>query len=107
MKPLKLFLVAAVVTVSSLFTISCGGSEKEANPLADSLELVNGSLNGELSAKEVALQEFVSSFNEIQENLKPRRPCTRPASGHLPGRFAAPSRQPGAVHAATDLDTGA
>jgi chromosome segregation ATPase len=69
MKTIKLVLVAAVITASSLFTISCGGSEKEENPLADSLALVNGSLNGELSAKEVALQEFVNSFNEIQENL--------------------------------------
>jgi DNA repair exonuclease SbcCD ATPase subunit len=70
MKTLKLFLVAAVITASSLFTISCGGSEKEANPLADSLSNVNGELSGQLSEKEIALQEFVNSFNEIQENLK-------------------------------------
>lgn len=70
MKTLKLFLVAAVISVSSLFTISCGGSEKEANPLADSLSNVNGDLSGQLSEKEIALQEFVNSFNEIQENLK-------------------------------------
>ncbi len=69
MKTLKLIVVAAVITASSLFTISCGTGEKEANPLADSLANVNGELNGELSAKEVALQEFVNSFNEIQENL--------------------------------------
>ncbi|MCD6018443.1 MAG: chromosome segregation protein [Bacteroidetes bacterium] len=69
MKTLKLFLVAAVISASSLFTISCGGSEKEANPLADSLANVNGELNGQLSEKEVALQEFVNSFNEIQDNL--------------------------------------
>lgn len=69
MKTLKLFLVAAVITASSLFTTSCGSSEKEANPLADSLSNVNGQLNGQLSEKEVALQEFVNSFNEIQENL--------------------------------------
>ena len=69
MKTIKLFLVAAVITASSLFTISCGGSEKEANPLADSLSNVNGALNGQLSEKEAALQEFVTSFNEIQENL--------------------------------------
>ena len=70
MKTLKLFLVAAVISVSSLFTISCGGSEKEVNPLADSLSNVNGDLSGQLSEKEIALQEFVNSFNEIQENLK-------------------------------------
>lgn len=69
MKTLKLAVVAAVIAASSLFTISCGGSEKEANPLADSLASVNGELNGQLSEKEVALQEFVNSFNEIQENL--------------------------------------
>lgn len=69
MKTLKLFLVAAVITASSLFTISCGGSEKQANPLADSLSGVNGELSGQLTEKEVALQEFVNSFNAIQENL--------------------------------------
>lgn len=69
MKTLKLFLVAVVITVSSLFTISCGGSEKEANPLADSLAGVNGELSGQLTEKEIALQEFVNSFNAIQENL--------------------------------------
>lgn len=69
MKTIKLFLVAAVITASSLFSVSCGTGEKEANPLADSLANLNGELNGELSAKEVALQEFVTSFNEIQENL--------------------------------------
>lgn len=69
MKTLKLFLVAIVITASSLFTISCGGSEKEANPLADSLSGVNGELSGQLTEKEVALQEFVSAFNEIQDNL--------------------------------------
>lgn len=69
MKTIKLFLVAAVISVSSLFTISCGSGEKEANPLADSLSNVNGELNGQLSEKEVALQEFVTSFNEIQDNL--------------------------------------
>ena len=66
MKTLKLVVAAAVIAASSLFTISCGGSEKEANPLADSLASVNGELNGQLSEKEVALQEFVNSFNEIQ-----------------------------------------
>lgn len=69
MKTLKLFLVAAVISASSLFTISCGSGEKEENPLADSLSSVNGELNGQLSEKERALQEFVNSFNEIQENL--------------------------------------
>jgi len=65
MKTLKLFLVAAVISASSLFTISCGSGEKDANPLADSLSSVNGELNGQLSEKEAALQEFVSSFKKI------------------------------------------
>ncbi|MES2566751.1 MAG: hypothetical protein V4565_07790 [Bacteroidota bacterium] len=69
MKTIKLFLIAALISTSSLFTISCGEPEKEANPLADSLASLNGELNGQLSEKEVALQEFVTSFNEIQENL--------------------------------------
>ncbi len=70
MKNLKLILVAAVVSTSTLFTTSCtGGAEKEKNPLADSLAGVNGELNGQLSEKEAALQEFVTSFNEIQDNL--------------------------------------
>jgi hypothetical protein len=69
MKTVKLFLVIAVISASSLFTNSCGDSEKLENPLADSLSGVNGELSGKLSEKEIALQEFVNSFNEIQENL--------------------------------------
>ena len=70
MKTLKLVLLAVILSASSLFTTSCGGAdEKEGNPLADSLSGVNGDLNGQLSEKEKALQEFVSSFNEIQDNL--------------------------------------
>ena len=70
MKNLKLILVAVVLSASSLFTTSCNnGAEKDKNPLADSLSGVNGELNGQLSEKEAALQEFVTSFNEIQENL--------------------------------------
>ena len=70
MKTLKLALIAVILSASSLFTTSCGGSdEKDANPLADSLSGVNGELNGQLSEKEKALQEFVTSFNEIQDNL--------------------------------------
>ena len=50
MKNLKLILVAAVLSASTLFTTSCnGGAEKEKNPLADSLSGVNGELNGQLS----------------------------------------------------------
>jgi DNA repair exonuclease SbcCD ATPase subunit len=37
--------------------------------MADSLKNVNGQLSGQLNEKEEALQEFIASFNEIQENL--------------------------------------
>lgn len=69
MKMFKSFLIIAVIAASTLFT-SCGnGSEKEANPLADSLAGLNGELQGQVTEKEAALQEFVNSFNEIQANL--------------------------------------
>lgn len=70
MKLFKILAAALVLTVGSLTFTSCGGDkEKEANPLADSLAGVNGELNGKLTEKEAAMQEFISSFNEIQENL--------------------------------------
>lgn len=62
---LGLFLLAGSIS----FTACKSGDEKEANPLADSLAGVNGQLNGKLGEKEQALQEFIASFNEIQENL--------------------------------------
>lgn len=70
MKLFKILITALVLTVGSASFTSCGGDkEKEVNPLADSLAGVNGELNGKLSEKEAAMQEFISSFNEIQENL--------------------------------------
>lgn len=69
MKSIKLILVAAVLSASSLFFTSCGSNEKEANPLADSLSSVNDNLSGQLSEKEKALQDFVTAFNEVQDNL--------------------------------------
>ncbi len=69
MKSLKILAAAIILTIGSLNFTSCGDKEKEANPLADSLQSVNGDLNGKLSEKEAAMQEFISSFNEIQENL--------------------------------------
>ncbi len=69
MNKIKLFLAAAVLSASTLFNTSCGTAEKEENPLADSLSSVNDGLNGKLTEKEAAIQEFISSFNEIQENL--------------------------------------
>lgn len=69
MKTIKIFIATAFLAAISMVSPSCGSGEKEANPLADSLSMVNGELNGQLSEKEKALQEFVNSFNEIQENL--------------------------------------
>lgn len=67
----KIAIVMAAVFVSALFMLntSCSSSEKEANPLADSLQEVNSGLSGKLNEKELALQEFISAFNEIQDNL--------------------------------------
>ncbi len=70
MKLFKILIASLLLTVGSVSFTSCGGDkEKEVNPLADSLAGVNGELNGKLSEKEAAMQEFISSFNEIQENL--------------------------------------
>lgn len=69
MKNLKFLVIALFLGVAALNITSCGSGEKETNPLADSLNAVNGELNGKLSEKEQALQEFVNTFNEIQSNL--------------------------------------
>lgn len=70
MKILKVVITSLILSISSLALTSCAGDkEKDANPLADSLQGVTNNLNGKLTEKEAALQEFISSFNEIQENL--------------------------------------
>lgn len=69
MKSIKILALALLIGAAGLFNTSCGDKEKEANPLADSLSSVNGELSGKLNEKEAALQEFISSFNEIQDNL--------------------------------------
>lgn len=69
MKKIKILAAALMLSIGSLTFTSCGNHEKEVNPLADSLSNVNGNLNGQLSEKEAALQEFIGAFNEIQENL--------------------------------------
>lgn len=70
MKTLKVIAAGLILSVSSLTFTGCGNdAEKNKNPLADSLAAVNGNLSGELNQKEAALQEFIASFNEIQENL--------------------------------------
>ncbi len=70
MKLFKILAASLLLTIGSLSITSCGGDkEKEVNPLADSLQSVNGELSGKLGEKELALQEFITNFNEIQENL--------------------------------------
>lgn len=70
MKIFKLVLAVLILSISSLALTSCGNDkQKEINPLADSLKGVTTELSGKLSEKEVALQEFIGAFNEIQENL--------------------------------------
>ncbi len=70
MKKLKIIVAGLILSIGSLTFTGCGNdAEKNKNPLADSLAAVNGNLSGELNQKEAALQEFIASFNEIQENL--------------------------------------
>ncbi|MFL5729078.1 MAG: hypothetical protein ACJ75J_06270 [Cytophagaceae bacterium] len=70
MKIIRIFaLMIALLSVPVLYT-SCGnGAEKDANPLADSLQGENSKKDSQLSEKEAAIQEFVTTFNEIQANL--------------------------------------
>lgn len=82
MKLLKLSILTVAISTLGVFTNSCGNSEKEGNPLADSLSNVNGELSGKLSEKEAALQEFVNSFNEIQDNLNAIKEKEKIVSSH-------------------------
>lgn len=69
MKTIKLSILLFSILSLGLLSGSCGSKEEEENPLADSLSMVNGELSGKLTEKEAAIQEFVNSFNEIQDNL--------------------------------------
>jgi predicted nucleic acid-binding Zn-ribbon protein len=69
MKKFKFIIAALFLGVATINFTACGPGEKEPNPLADSLSNVNGELSGKLSEKEAALQQFVTTFNEIQDNL--------------------------------------
>lgn len=58
------------------FLFACGGGNKKTTPLEDSLAVSNEKMVDEIDekdtiirTKEVALSEFVKSFNEIQDNL--------------------------------------
>lgn len=66
---------------------SCNSNkeEKEKNPLADSLSGVNSTLNSKLSEKEAALQEFINSFNEIQDNLNQIKEKEKIVTGNTQG----------------------
>jgi chromosome segregation ATPase len=63
MKKLILFFALA------LYLVSCNNKEKEPNPLADSLANVNKQLANQLVTKDSTMMLFMSSFNEIQDNL--------------------------------------
>ncbi len=70
MKSITRFVSIALVSGIGFFGVSCkSDTEKQANPEADSLKTVAGELTSQLNEKEAALQEFIASFNEIQENL--------------------------------------
>jgi len=64
MKFFSIFCLAATVLLAA-----CNSKEKEANPLADSLSKVNSELAGQLATKDSTVRMFMSSFNEIQDNL--------------------------------------
>jgi hypothetical protein len=70
MKKLKIIVAcAALAILASLTFTNCKNEENKGNPLADSLKNVNNAMTGQLNEKSAALQEFIESFNEIQENL--------------------------------------
>ena len=70
MKKIKLVAFFVIIILTNLLVSNCGkGSDESENPIKDSVENVSGNLNGKLNEKDAAIQELVSSFNEIQENL--------------------------------------
>jgi chromosome segregation ATPase len=70
MRNFRFVALLSLAILSTLSLTNCGDdAEKEKNPLADSLKNANSELTGQINEKEAALQEFVASFNEIQENL--------------------------------------
>ena len=70
MKKIKHFAFFVIIILTNFLVSNCSkGSDESENSIKDSIENVNGSLNGKLTEKDAAIQELVSSFNEIQENL--------------------------------------
>lgn len=68
MKSVKIIIACLCIAVGTSTFTNCNDDNK-GNPLADSLKAVNSELSGELNEKAAALQEFIESFNEIQDNL--------------------------------------
>jgi DNA repair exonuclease SbcCD ATPase subunit len=70
MKKIKHFAFFVIIILTNFLVSNCSkGSDDSENSIKDSIENVSGNLNGKLNEKDAAIQELVSSFNEIQENL--------------------------------------
>ena len=70
MKKIKHFAFFVIIILTNFLVSNCSkGSDDSENSIKDSIENVTGNLNGKLNEKDAAIQELVSSFNEIQENL--------------------------------------
>lgn len=70
MKKIKHFAFFVIIILTNFLVSNCSkGSDDSENSIKDSVENVSGNLNGKLNEKDAAIQELVSSFNEIQENL--------------------------------------
>ena len=70
MKKIKHFAFFVIIILTNFLVSNCSkGSDESENSIKDSIENVSGNLNGKLNEKDAAIQELVSSFNEIQENL--------------------------------------
>jgi len=69
MRSIKIIIACLLIAIGSTTFTNCKDSGEKGNPLADSLKNANGELSGQLNEKSAALQEFIESFNEIQENL--------------------------------------
>jgi len=79
MKKHLIFLIALP------FLFACGGSNKQATSLEDSLARVYNELDEKdtiIRSKEKALSEFIKSFNEIQSNLNQIKAKERVLSMH-------------------------
>ena len=70
MKKIKHLAFFVIIILTNFLVSNCSkGSDESENSIKDSIENVSGNLNGKLNEKDAAIQELVSSFNEIQENL--------------------------------------